>query len=64
MDDPRGGLLYTSEHEVKTLTKALEWYELTIESELPLRVIQQTTSNGRVHLRVFDKDNNLIHMRG
>ena len=64
MDDPRGGFTTETNHEVKTLKKAREWYSEVLKEHLPILVCQNKTSNGRVHIQVFDRWNNRIFTRG
>tara|TARA_R110002020_G_scaffold471791_1_gene699158 strand:+ start:1370 stop:1564 length:195 start_codon:yes stop_codon:yes gene_type:complete len=64
MDSPRGGVCSESTHEVKTLSKGVEWCSATTESDLPLRIEQRKDAGGRLMVRIYNKDNNLMEQRG
>jgi len=49
---------------VKTADKATEWFDGVTENDLPLTIRQTTSSDGRVMIKVYDKDKKLIHQRG
>lgn len=60
---PNGSEMKHSEHQVKTLKKALEYYPAN-ESHLPITIEMHKAFNGRVFLRVWDKDNNIVFIKG
>jgi len=64
VNDPRGGELTESTHEVKTLAKALEWMPRVKHGDLPITITQHKTRGGRVGIRIYSSDNKLIHSRG
>lgn len=64
MQDPKGGQLQQGEHQVKTLSKAKEWWVGTAKEDLPITIHKTTTSNGRLSLFVTRWDNKIIHRRG
>lgn len=64
MECPKGSMCTESNHEVKGLATAMEWWPSVTESDLPIRVKQLTAANGRVHIEVRDKSGRLRHMRG
>lgn len=64
MQDPRGGQLLESQHEVKTLNKAKEWWVGTSQEDLPITVHKKVTSNGRMAYIVTNKENRIICRRG
>lgn len=64
MQDPKGGQLQQSEHQVKTLNKAKEWWVGTSEQDLPITVHKTVTSNGRMAYIVTNKDHKIICRRG
>ena len=61
---PRGSLCTESEHEVKTLAKARDWYEGVVEADLPITVQQFKAANGRRLLKIYNRENRKIHQRG
>lgn len=64
MECPKGSECRESSHAVKTADKATEWFDGVSENDLPLTIRQTTSSDGRVMIRVYDKDKKLIHQRG
>ena len=60
---PNGSEMKHSEHQVKTMKKALEYYPAD-ESHLPITIEMHTAYNGRVFLRIWDKDNNIVFTKG
>jgi hypothetical protein len=64
MDDPRGGMLSESTHQVKTIGKARKWYVDCYEHQLPITINQNISSDGRIFLRVYDKYKNLLYSKG
>lgn len=64
MQCPRGGVTTYTEHQVKTLAKAKEWWVGTAKEDLPITVHKTVTSNGRMSLFVTRWDNKIIHRRG
>ena len=53
-----------SDHIVKTLDKANEWFNGVSENDLPVTINQVKSSNGRLMVKVFSSGNKLIHRRG
>jgi hypothetical protein len=64
MQCPRGSEITTSEHQIKTLKNAQDWYEDVIEQDLPILIIKQKAANGRLRITIKDKNGKLIHQRG
>ena len=65
MDNPSGGNPMTeSEHEVKTLDTAINWYSDVTELDLPILVRQWKASNGRIMYWVYNCDKKLLHKHG
>ena len=64
MECPKGSECKESSHEVKTAKKATEWFDGANESDLPLTVRQVTSADGRVMIKVYDRNKKLIHQRG
>lgn len=63
IDNPIGGTVSETNHTVKTLGKAKEWFVGCEKSHLPVRIVQQD-ANGRLRIRVYDSKNAMIHCRG
>jgi len=63
VDNPRGGTCTETLHSVKTLNKALEWCESCTDSDLPIKIYQQS-AGGRLRVRIFNKDDKLISSVG
>jgi len=64
MDCPKGSILRESEHDVKTIKSAKEWFSDIEEDQMPIKVRQYTAKNGRCMIKVFDNKNKLVHQRG
>ena len=64
MECPKGSECKESSHVVKTEQKATEWFDGATENDLPLTIRQVTSSDGRVMIKVYDRNQNLIHQRG
>ena len=64
MECPKGGLISETEHQVKTIAKAVEWFAGAKESDLPIKIRQFTAKGGRCMIKVSDKNGKLIHQRG
>jgi len=64
MECPKGSICAESTHEVKTLKGAKEWWGKINESMLPVKITQQTSADGRIHLSIRDKNGTLVHRRG
>ena len=64
MQCPRGSTVTESTHLVKTIEKAKEWYPLTKDDHLPIKIEQYTASNYRVMVKIWDKNGNFIYARG
>lgn len=64
MECPRGSSCTESEHEVKTIAKAQEWFEGAQESDLPIKVNQVKAANGRLAISIYSNYGKLIHKRG
>ena len=60
----RGSDVTETEHEVKTLNKAKEWYAGVTEIQLPVTIRQYTSRSGRCMIKVFDVNKKQIHQRG
>jgi hypothetical protein len=60
---PNGSEMKHSEHQVKTMKKALEYYPAD-ESHLPITIEMHTAYNGRVFLRIWDKNGNIVFTKG
>ncbi|PCJ26509.1 MAG: hypothetical protein COA94_05215 [Rickettsiales bacterium] len=63
MECNRGSVCKESDHQVKTLEKAVEWFYGVELEHLPIRVNQVTAHNGRVQITIFDCDGVPIHKR-
>tara|TARA_R110000823_G_scaffold287656_1_gene405925 strand:- start:44 stop:241 length:198 start_codon:yes stop_codon:yes gene_type:complete len=63
VDNPKGGPVSESTHSVKTINKAREWYSKCVESELPIKINQQD-ANGRLRVRVYDNNDNMVSSKG
>lgn len=63
MECPRGSTCTESTHEVKTIDKALEWFDQCHESDLPITINTFKSSNGRMRVKIYSK-NQLIYKRG
>ena len=64
MNCPCGNLTTSSEHEVKTLSKAREWQADIEESDLPIKIdSDKCGACGRMLIKIYSGDN-LIHRRG
>jgi len=65
MECPRGSETLSSQHEVKTMAKAEEWCRREIEEDqLPLTIHQDKTPNGRMRVKIFNINGDLIEERG
>jgi len=64
MESPRGAVCTESTHEVKTLSKGQEWCGITTEADLPIRIEQRRDVGGRLMVRIYNKDNQLMEKRG
>ena len=64
MECPKGSICKELEHKVKTLDKAIDWFDGCTTDHLPIRIRQITADNGRVMIKIFDRFDNLIHTRG
>ena len=64
MECPKGSACVDSTHEVKTINRAIDWYELVTESDLPIKVIQNKSGDGRVMIKVYNCKGTLIESRG
>ena len=49
---------------MKTLTKAREWYEGVVEADLPITVQKFEAGNGRMLVKIYNRENRKIHQRG
>ena len=61
---PKGSTCKESDHEVKTLVMAKEWFDGAEAHDLPIRVSQQTSSEGRCRVTVHNNLGQLIYSRG
>lgn len=64
MQCPRGSEVKTSEHTIKTIGKAKEWFFGVQQYDLPIRVKKDTASDGRCMITVYDNNGKKIHTRG
>ena len=64
MQCPKGSDCKETDHTVKSICKAKEWFEQCLEYDLPITVKQYTAKDGRVMIKVFNSIGNLIHQRG
>ena len=64
MECPNGSMITETEHQVKTIMKAREWFSQVKESDLPIKVRQFTAKGGRCMIKVSDKNGKLLHTRG
>jgi len=64
MECPKGSTCSDSDHTVKTLKMAKEWFEDITEDQIPIRVNQLTASNGRVQITIRDNTGSIVHTRG
>ncbi len=64
MECPLGSTASESQHEVKTITKAREWFQDVRVCDLPIKVAQFTAANGRCMIRISNKHGKIIHRRG
>ena len=64
MECPKGSEMKQSSHQVLTLEKAKEWFAGTLNYDLPITIVQNTSAEGRVMIKVYDNNNKLIHQRG
>jgi len=64
MQCPRGSEIKTSEHEIKLLANAQEWYAETTEQDLPVLITKQKAANGRLRITIRNRDGQVIHQRG
>ena len=64
MECPRGSETTDTTHEVKTLSKAKEWFAGALEEHLPLCINQQIATGGRRRISVFSASGELLHRRG
>ena len=61
MDDPRGGVCSEQEHWVKTFEKAKEWFPYVEERDLPIKIVQYKSSDGRTRLQVYNHRGLIYH---
>ena len=64
MECERGSNCKEQSHTVKTIDKAREWFPGAEIIDLPLRIDQRISSSGRIYARFFDKDGELIGIKG
>lgn len=64
MECPRGSVCTESAHQVKTLAKAREWYAQASEDDLPLRIEQWRSSDGRLRVIVYGANGDVLTKRG
>lgn len=64
MQCPRGSETKMTEHQVKTLASAKEWFYGVQQYDLPITVRQDITRNGRCMITVYDNNGKKIHQRG
>jgi len=65
MECPRGSETLSSQHEVKTKDKAVEWCRFDVEEDqLPLTIHQDKTPNGRMRVKIYNSNGVLIVGRG
>lgn len=61
---PRGSICKESTHSVSSLLAAKEWWPDVTCDDLPVTVVQQTASNGRVMYLVYDQSKSLRFRKG
>ena len=61
---PKGSECTETTHEVKTMAGAREWFDNVNESDLPIIVNQVKSTDGRLMIKIYSKDKQLIHSRG
>lgn len=61
---PKGSECTETTHDVKTIAVAREWFDGVNVSDLPITVNQVKSSNGRLMLKIYSKDKQLIYSRG
>ena len=64
MDCPRGSICTESTHEVKTIDKAREWLDSAKDEHLPLTINQWKGEGGRIRVKIYDRDKNILETRG
>jgi len=64
MQCPKGSEVKTSEHQIKTIEKAREWFAGVQKYDLPITVRKDTARNGRCMITVYDNVGKKIHSRG
>jgi hypothetical protein len=64
MECPKGEVCSESNHEVKTLDGAREWYPSVNKPDLPVKVRKFKGAGGRLRIMVFAVNGKLIHSRG
>ncbi len=64
MGTPRGVETRQSQHTVKTLAKAQEWWRFAEEEDLPIVVQQDKGEGGRLRISIYDKHKILRERRG
>lgn len=64
MECPRGSIVRSSESVIQSLESARRWYELVNPDQLPIRVLKAVAGSGRMLVKVYDRDNNLIYRKG
>lgn len=64
MECPRGSTCIESSHEVKTLAKAVEWCESATNDDLPIRIEQRKSADGRLMVNIYSDTGQLMERRG
>ncbi len=64
MECPRGMMCTESDHQVKTLAKAQEWSSLVKPIHLPITVNQNKGAGGRIMVRIYGSNGQLLETRG
>ncbi len=63
MQCPRGSSCTETNHDIKTLKAAQEWFSEVTEDQLPITVNQVRAANGRLRVMVYSAGK-LINERG
>lgn len=65
MECKKGSVPQESTHVIQTEKTAKDWARRDVfMRELPLKVVQHKTADGRIHSRVYDCHGKLIARRG
>lgn len=64
MECPRGSMCTESDHEVITMSKAREWFPDVRKDQMPIRINQLKSSDGRLQITIYSNAGQIIHRRG